>query len=154
MREQSYAVSTWVASWRTHHWVYAFCCALYFAMYAGVVPAPQQVIDWFANRPEVAQAFADPHFGRADALILVFSTIFLGPLALLIGLILFVFVVAIFGGLLLPMVQWFRLPEWTAIIVVLGALTWLAWYESNLWLPHSLWFLGMFARAVRIVVTY
>lgn len=150
---QSLGVTTWLSSWRLHHWVYAFCCALYVAMYAGVVPAPQQVIDWFSARPEVIEAFSDPHFGRADALILVFSTIFLGPLALLIGLVLFVFVVAIFGGLMLPMVQWFRLPEWTAILLVLVGLATLAWYESDVWLPPSLWFLGTFARAVRIVVT-
>jgi hypothetical protein len=52
---------------------------------------PHELALWFASRPEVAQAFADPNFGRADALILVFSTLFLAPFAVFVALVLLVF---------------------------------------------------------------
>jgi hypothetical protein len=108
---------------------------------------------WFANQPEVSRAFSDPNFGRADALILLFSTLFLGPLAMLFGVLALVFVLAVFGGFLLPIVRWFRLPDWIATVTVLGGVVTLAWLETELWLPRSLWFLGLLARACRIVVS-
>src|SRR5262249_5016253 len=103
--------------------------------------------------PEVAKAFSDPNFGRADALILVFSTLFLGPLALLLGLLMLIFVLAVFGGFLLPIVRWFHLPDWFATALVLGGVVTAMWVQADAWLPRSLWFVGLLARACRIVVS-
>jgi hypothetical protein len=64
-----------------------------------------------------------------------------------------VFVLAVFGGFLLPIVRWFRMPDWIATVAVLGAVVAVAWMQSELWLPKSLWFLGLLARACRIVVS-
>ena len=85
----------------------------------------------------MSRAFSDPDFGRADALILLFSTLFLGPLALLLGLIALVFVLAVFGGFLLPVVRWFRMPDWMATAAVLGGVVTLLWIETEMWLPRS-----------------
>jgi hypothetical protein len=136
---------------RLHQWLILFGALLYGTIYLGVLE-PRAIAAWFANQPEVSRAFSDPNFGRADALILVFSTLFLGPLALLLGLLALVFLLAVFGGFLLPIVRWFRLPDWVATTAVLGAVITVLWMQSELWLPRSLWFLGLLARACRIVV--
>lgn len=145
-----YAVSQ--SGLRVHQWLILLGALLYGTIYLGVLD-PRSIAAWFANQPEVSRAFSDPNFGRADALILLFSTLFLGPLVLLFGALTLVFVLAVFGGFLLPIVRWFRLPDWIATATVLGGVVTLAWVESELWLPRSLWFLGLLARACRIVVS-
>jgi hypothetical protein len=137
---------------RLHQWFLLFGALLYGTIYMGVLE-PRGIAAWFANQPEVSRAFSDPNFGRADALILLFSTLFLGPLALLLGLIVLVFLLAVFGGFLLPIVRWFRLPDWLATAAVLGAVVTVLWTQSASWLPKSMWFLGLLARACRIVVS-
>jgi hypothetical protein len=137
---------------RVHQWLILFGAVLYGTIYLGVLE-PRSIAAWFANQPSVSLAFSEPNFGRADALILLFSTLFLGPLAMLFGVLALVFVLAVFGGFLLPIVRWFRLPDWIATATVLGGVVTLAWMETELWLPRSLWFLGLLARACRIVVS-
>jgi hypothetical protein len=137
---------------RMHQWLILFGALLYGTIYMGILE-PRGIAAWFANQPEVSRAFGDPNFGRADALILLFSTLFLGPLALFLGLIALVFLLAVFGGFLLPIVRWFRMPDWIATVAVLGAVVTVLWMESELWLPKSMWFLGLLARACRIVVS-
>jgi hypothetical protein len=139
-------------SLRAHHWLILAGALVYGAIYAGMLDL-HGVAVWFANRPEVTEAFSDPNFGRADALILVFSTLFLGPLALLLGLLMLIFVLAVFGGFLLPIMRWFRLPDWFATALVMGGVVTLLWVHSDAWLPRSLWFVGLVARACRIVIT-
>ena len=139
-------------SLRAHHWLILIGALVYGTIYAGMLDV-RGIVAWFANRPEVAKAFSEPHFGRADAIILVFSTLFLGPLALLLGLLTMIFVLAVFGGFLLPIVRWFRLPDWFATALVLGGVITAAWMNSNVWLPRSIWFVGMLARACKIVIS-
>jgi len=138
-------------AWRMPHWLIAIGSTLVLAMYAGLV-RPREIAIYFAGRPEVAQAFADPQFGRADALILVFSTLFLAPFALFVALVLIIFSVAMLGGFVLPVVRWFSLPDWTAtaFVLLVGSLT--AWMQSDQWLPRSLWFLGLLARAWKVIL--
>jgi len=141
-----------LSSLRMPQWVILFGALLYASIYLGVLDL-RNLVSSLASRPEVARAFSDPNFGRADALILLFSTLFLGPLALFLGLLGLVFVLAVFGGFLLPIVRWFRMPDWIATAMVLSALVGLAWAHSDAWVPRSLWFLGLLARACRIVVS-
>jgi hypothetical protein len=100
----------------------------------------------------VLRAFADPNFGRADALMLIFATIFLGPFALFIGIVCVVFVMAILGGAVLPATRWMQLPDSVATGVVAVARVAAAWMQSDLWMPRSLWFLSLLARAWRVVL--
>jgi hypothetical protein len=137
---------------RMHQWLILVGALLYATIYLGLLDL-RGLAAWFASRPEVSQAFSDPDFGRADALILLFSTLFLGPLALLLGLLALVFVLAIFGGFMLPIVRWFRMPDWLASAMVLALIAAAVWTQIDLWLPRSLWFLGLLARACRIVVS-
>jgi hypothetical protein len=137
---------------RVHQWVVLAGALLYATIYLGVLDL-RGIAASLASRPEVARAFNDPDFGRADALILVFSTLFLGPLALFLALLALIFVLAVFGGFLLPVVRWFRMPDWIATAAVLGGVAVVAWMQSDLWLPRSLWFMGLLARACRIVIS-
>jgi hypothetical protein len=138
-------------AWRMPQWLIAIGSTVALAMYVGLV-RPREIALYFAGRPEVAQAFADPNFGRADALILVFSTLFLAPFALFIALVLLIFSVAMLGGLVLPVVRWFSLPEWTATAFVILVVSLAAWMQSDQWLPRSLWFLGLLARAWKVIL--
>jgi len=137
---------------RPYQWFVLIGALVYGVIYAGMLDV-RGMARWFANQPEVAKAFSDPNFARADAFILIFSTLFLGPLALLLGLMLLIFVLAVFGGFLLPVVRWARLPDWFATAIVLVGVVAAVWLNSELWLPRSLWLLGMLARACRIVIS-
>jgi len=137
---------------RVHQWVVLAGALLYATIYLGVLDL-RGIAASLASRPEVARAFNDPDFGRADALILVFSTLFLGPLALFLALLALIFVLAVFGGFLLPVVRWCRMPDWIATAAVLTGVAAVAWMQSDLWLPRSLWFMGLLARACRIVIS-
>lgn len=140
-----------LSSWRLHHWLIAAGVAVYLSIQTGVFPDLSGVVSWLVERPEVADAFSEPHFGRADALILLFSTLFLGPLALLIASVLLLLTMAVLGGFILPFVRWVNLPDWSATVIVLGLAVVGAWTQSSLWLPYSLWFLGLLVRACQIV---
>jgi hypothetical protein len=100
----------------------------------------------------VLKAFSDPNFGRADALMLIFGTLFLGPFAVFIGIVLVVFIMAILGGAVLPVTRWMQLPDSVATGLVAGVMAGAAWMQSDLWVPRSLWFLSLLARAWRVVV--
>jgi len=135
---------------RVHHWLILIGGVVYGAIYTGLLDI-RGIVVALANQPEVAKAFGDPNFGRADAFILLFSTLFLGPLALLLGVLVLIFVLAVFGGFLLPVVRWLHLPDWCATALVLAGVMAAVGLNSELWMPRSLWFLGLLARACRIV---
>ena len=138
-------------AWRLPHWLLALGIATWFAIQTGLF-SPRELAIWFAGRPEVMRAFSDPNFGRADALMLIFATLFLGPFALFIAAVLVVFVMAILGGAVLPAVRWMQLPDWFATGVVAAVMAVAAWMQSDLWVPRSLWFLSLLARAWRTVL--
>ena len=138
-------------AWRLPHWLLAFGIATWFAIQTGLF-SPRELAIWFSGRPEVMRAFADPNFGRADALMLIFATLFLGPFALFVAVVVLIFVMAILGGAVLPAVRWMQLPDWFATGVVAAAVGVVAWLQSDLWLPRSLWFLSLLARAWKIVL--
>jgi hypothetical protein len=83
---------------------------------------------------------------------LIFGTLFLGPFAFFIGVVLVVFVMAVLGGAVLPVTRWLQLPDSVATAVVTVAIVAAAWMQSDLWVPRSLWFLSLLARAWRVVL--
>lgn len=141
-----------LSTWRLSHWLVLVSSALYVTMYVGLVPPADDLMSWLSNRPEVVHSFNEPHFGRADALILVFSALFLGPFALWIGLIVLVFIMAVLGGFVVPIVRWFSMPEWFANVLSLGVVTAVAYTARDLWMPKTFWLIGLVARACRIVL--
>jgi hypothetical protein len=138
-------------TWRLPHWLLAVGTVIWFAIQTGFLQ-PREIAVWFAGRPEVMRAFGDPNFGRADALMLIFATLFLGPFALFVGVVVVVFLMAVLGGAVLPAVRWMQLPDWIATSIVAVGMAGAAWMQSDLWLPRSLWFLSLLARAWKIVL--
>jgi hypothetical protein len=59
---------------------------------------------------------------------------------------------AVLGGFLIPVVRWFGTPEWVANVLTLGVVTAAAYMGRDVWLPTTFWFLGLLARACRIVL--
>jgi hypothetical protein len=141
-----------LSTWRFHHWLIFLGSAGYLALYTGLIPEPRAVMGWLASRPDVANTFTEQHFGRADALILVFSTVFFGPLVLLLGLCVILFCIAAMSGFLIPVVRWFNMPEWFASLISLGAIAGVAYTQTALWLPSTVWFLEILARACRVII--
>jgi hypothetical protein len=139
------------AEWRLPHWLFASAVVIWFAIQTGFLQ-PREIALYFAGRPEVLSAFTEPHFGRADALMLIFGSIFLGPFALFIGIVLVVFVLAILGGAVLPITRWLQLPDSVATGLVAGLMIGVAWMQSDLWVPRSLWFLSLLARAWKVML--
>ena len=76
------------------------------------------------------------------------------PLLNLLKLVLLalIFLLAVFGGFLLPVVRWLHLPDWFATALVFAGVVALLWVHSATWLPPSLRLVGLFARACRIVI--
>jgi len=138
-------------AWRLPHWLFASAVVIWFAIQSGFL-RPAELAGYFAGRPEVLKAFSDPNFGRADALMVIFGTLFLGPFAIFIGIVVVVFVMAVLGGAVLPVTRWLQLPDSVATITVATAMASAAWLQSDLWIPHSLWFLSLLARAWRVVL--
>lgn len=141
-----------LSSWRWPQWLVVIGAAVYAVAYIGLLPPPHTLLTWLESQPEIARSFHDPAFGRSDALILLFSILFLGPLALLITTVFLVFSIAVLGGVVLPVVRWVSLPDWVATSLVIAGLVIVAWMERSIWLPNSLSFVGLLARALRIVL--
>ena len=138
-------------AWRLPHWLFASAIVSWFAIQTGFLQ-PREIAVWFYGRPEVLRAFSEPHFGRADALMLIFGTLFLGPFAVFFGVVLVVFVMAMLGGAVLPVTRWMQLPDSAATATVAVTLVCAAWLQSELWVPRSIWFLSLLARAWKVVL--
>lgn len=138
-------------AWRLPHWLFASAIVIWFAIQTGFLQ-PREIAVWFSGRPEVMRAFSEPHFGRADALMLIFGTLFLGPFAVFFGVVLVVFVMAMLGGAVLPVTRWLQLPDSAATATVAVTLVCAAWLQSELWVPRSIWFFSLLARAWKVVL--
>ena len=138
---------TWL---RRHHWVILLGLA-YAIIYMG---SSTCAVSPLAREPSggLPSASASRTSAAPTRIILVFSTLFLGPLALVIGLLALIFVLAVFGGFLLPVVRWCRMPDWIATATVHGGCRRRGVDRERAWLPRSIWFLGLLARACRIVI--
>jgi len=137
---------------RLPYWIFGIVTALFVTVNAGLIPSPYAMLTWLANRPAVATAFHDQALDRADAMVLLFGSLFLAPFAIMVGLVALIFAMGIFGGLVLPVVRWFTLPDWFATVIAALAVSALAYIERGTWVPRSLWVLGLLARACLVVI--
>lgn len=142
-----------LSSWRWSHWLVLLIAACSVALFLGVLPPLPEVVTWLASQPRLGGAFHDPSFGQQDALVFLFTVFFLAPLGVLIAVFLVAFGLAVLGGLLLPIARAFRMPDWVATALAIAAVAIAAYVQSNVWLPRSLWLLGLIARAYRVGMT-
>jgi hypothetical protein len=141
---------TW-ASWCTRHWLLSAATLMLLVLASGVLPSPRDIVPQLANQPEVRTAFADPAFGSQDAMIFLFSFLFLGPFAGFIALLLAAVVLAALGGVFVPIGQKVGLPEWVSTAAFLVALGTYIYVKTDVWVPPSMWFLGLVAKSWLIV---
>jgi hypothetical protein len=145
-------MTAWM-SWCGRHWCISIAAGLLMAMVFGIIPGPDDVLPELARRPDVRTAFTDPMFGKQDAMLFLFSFLFLGPFAGFIGFFLGLFVLGALGGIFLPVGHKIGLPEWFSTTLYLTLLGTFIYVERDVWMPPSLWFLGLVARSWMIVMS-
>jgi len=143
-------MTTW-ASWCGKHWLLTSAALVLLVLSAGILPSPRDLLPQLANQPEVRGAFSDPAFGSQDAMLFLFSFLFLGPFAGFIGFLLAVVILAALGGVFVPLGQKLGLPEWFSTAAFLVALAIFIYVKTDLWIPPSMWFLGLVAKSWLIV---
>ena len=141
---------TW-ASWCGRHWILTAAAMMVLVTSSGIIPSAQDIIPQLASRPEVASAFQDPAFGSQDAMLFLFSFIFLGPFAGFVGFLLCLVILAALGGLFVPLGSKIGLPEWLSTSAFLVAIAAYVYAKTDAWIPPCLWFLGLVAKSWMIV---
>ena len=139
------------ASWCKKHWLLTAATMVLLVLSTGIIPSPRELVPQLANQPEVKGAFTDPAFGSQDAMIFLFSFLFLGPFAGFIGFLLAIVILAALGGVFVPLGQKVGLPEWLSTAAFLVALATYIYVKADVWVPPSMWFLGLVAKSWLIV---
>jgi len=145
-------ITTWT-SWCGRHWCMTIVASMMIAMVVGLLPSPHDVLPELARRPDVVTAFQDPLFGKQDAMIFLFSFLFLGPFAGLIGFFLALFVLGALGGVFLPLGRRVGIPERVSTTVYVMMLFAFIYVERDVWMQPSLWFIGLVARSWMLVMS-
>jgi hypothetical protein len=143
-------MTTW-ASWCGRHWILTGAAMMMIALFTGMIPSSRNIIAELASRPEVNTAFQDPAFGSQDAMLFLISFLFLGPFAGFVGFLLAVVILAALGGIFVPLGSRVGLPEWFSTSAFLIALGTFIYVKADIWMPPSLWFLGLVAKSWIIV---
>ena len=126
----------------------AVLVAAYFGVLAPVQERLEELAATQAANPMVAESFKHAG-GRADAYIILFLFIFLSPLALCMAVALAIFVLSALATALGPVMGGERVAM--LALEIAGAAT--IYVERDVWLPHALYFLGLFARAYLVITT-
>ena len=134
--------------WGWGRWLLLLFGVLFLASYLGWLSwgPVENAIRTLAIRPGVPEVFRDIAVGRTEALFILLSFLLLTPLATLVGLFLFVFLLMILAGTLGPLWRLLGLPQW-ALVVLLGVvLGGVAYARNGMWLPWVLRFSGLVAQ--------
>ncbi len=138
---------------RTWQWFFLLIAVVCVCGYLGWLPPVEEITGWLAEQPHVKSVFPDSLEGRAEALWFVFEFTLLSPFIALVASVALWFVVLALSGVLEPVVRGLRLPAWTATAVVLFAGSVTAYVERDLWVPGSLYILGVVVRAYKVVIS-
>ena len=138
-------------SWGWSTWLLFILAAVMVASYFGVLAPVQERLEELAvtqaaTHPDIAQSFKGDA-GRADAYIVVFMFVFLSPLALFMAITVLIFLLSALAGALAPVLGGERLAMLVLELAGAAAL----YVERDVWMPHALYFLGLFARAYMVI---
>ena len=132
-------------SWGLSKWILFILAAGVVASYFGVLAPVQERIEQLA----IAQAASQPEdmfkdaAGRADAYITVFLFVFLSPVALFMAVTIVIFLLSALSYTLGPVMGGEKVAVF--VLAIVGATA--VYFERDVWLPHLLYFVGLFARA-------
>ena len=130
-------------------WFLVGVSALFVLTYFGLLSwgKVQVALEAVAAKPSGAKVFA-AKVDRADAIFMVFMFLFLTPLAITAVLGLIAFVGAILAGFLESFWKTPGMPDWLFTGFVYLLLLILAYFTRALWLPHTVGFFSLIARAL------
>lgn len=128
-------------------WLVLVLAVLALAWYLDWFAPFRTLLGWLASGPDVRHAYRDPEHGRLDAMLMLLSFTLLAPMVLLVAAVALAFVLVVAALLFEPFVRILRLPSWTSVPVVLVAVGYAAYSLQALWLPQSMYVLGLVARA-------
>jgi len=112
------------------------------AWYLGGAELELQLVS-LANQPRVISAFQDPVTGKSDALLTLISFALLAPMAAFVAVLIMIFLVRGLESVLVTL----RGPGWFSAPLVGMTLLFALYASSPVWLPTSLYGLGLIARA-------
>jgi hypothetical protein len=129
-------------------WFLVGVSALFVLTYFGLLSwgKVQEALEAVAAKPTGAKVFA-AKVDRADAIFMVFMFFFLTPLALVAFLGLIGFLGAMLAGFLEALWKTPGMPDWLFTGFVYLLLLVLAYFTRALWLPDTLGFFSLIARA-------
>lgn len=122
-------------------------------LYQGQVPPPGQMVQELANRPEVKAKFSDGTQGRFDASMFLFTVMLAMPILTVFGLLVVGVATIALDGTVMMLGRRLGVPDGVTVTLVVGALAGAAYANTELWLPRSLKFLGLLARAYLVSTT-
>jgi hypothetical protein len=117
--------------------------------YFGGFAALEVKLKVLANQPHVNTAFMDPNTGQSDALLTLICFAILAPIAVFAAFIIVLCVVRAVEAVVVSL----RGPGWFSVPLVGTSLVAALYMSTQLWMPTSLYGLGMVARAY-FVYTY
>lgn len=135
--------------WGWGRWFLVLLGVLYLASYLGWLSwrPVENAIRTLAVRPGVPEVFRDMAVGRTEALFVLLSFLLLTPLAALVGLFLFVFLLMILAGTFGPLWRLLGLPQWALVALVVLVLGGVAYAKNEMWLPRVLRISALVAQA-------
>jgi hypothetical protein len=92
-------------------------------------------------------------FAVAEALVLLFYCTFLGPVAALAATAVILTTLGLISEAFAPAARALSLPRWSATAFAMLMLGGVAYVERGLWLPRSLWAVGVVMNAWRTVAS-
>ena len=135
--------------WGWGRWFLALLGVLFLASYFGWLSwgPVENAIRTLAVRPGVPEVFREIAVGRTEALFVLLSFLLLTPVATLVGLFLFVFLLMIVAGTLGPLWRLLGLPQWALVVLAVLVLGGVAYAKNGMWLPWVLRLSGLVAQA-------
>jgi hypothetical protein len=109
----------------------------------------ERVLERLAGSPEQTAGLFTPGLERADALFLMFAFLLLTPLAVFFGLLLPLFLSAVFASFLNRAAQ---MPDVVGALLFWIALGVAAWLTVDRWGPGAAWFVHLLARAFLVAL--
>lgn len=135
--------------WGWGRWLLVLLGALFLGSYLGWFSwgPVEETIRRLAIRPGVPEILRDSSVARPEALFILLSFLLVTPIAGLIAVFLFVFLLVILAGTLGPVWRMFGLPYWSLVVLLLVVLTGAAYAKNAVWLPWVQRLAGVVAQA-------
>jgi len=148
------AASAGVAVWffdrtRASHWFILGMIAVFLVSYFGFLSWGKvgDALEALAEKPSGAPVF-HAKIDRADAIFMVFTVLFLTPLALVAAAGVVAFIGAALAGFLESMFHRPGMPDWFFTGCVYLALAVVGFYTRSIWFPQVRGFASLVARAM------